>query len=849
LMALGLRLGHRLMPAAAYTLYFQWAAMLLAAGWTVRRSSPFSRDLLEERGRSERGTRALLWRVAAKRPALWAGSTAYLAAAALWSGLVCGFHLLIDGALLVNAHVAALWLLMPARCLLAGLFAIPSGLIVGTTACGQSSGEPENDRTPRLRPGGVLAFALGFLAAHLAAQQLADAAGIAAALVWTLVAFAVWENLRSAKSREWTRHRAVFAALVAILIAAGPLLRPHDAAARAGRLLFSTNVFLAKQAGLSRQLLGVLDEGRLTLQREGAHGTLTVWRFRGTQHQIRESGMPRAIVSANPKCCPHYSAEVMPAVLPLVLHESPRKVLLLGLGGGVSLTTTLNFPVLEVTCLEGDAALPALLKDHVWPDAKLRPLEDDRLRLVIANPAWALGCRGEPVDVIVSCPGASSQLSAAAEFTPGFYERAAERLTADGIFCQRFGAVDYGPAPLQTAAATLRRAFCETALVEIAAGEYALLATNSPKGLVREGVVERLQAPHVRRTLAQVGWDWSMPLNIPVWSHEALSKLATGRPGANTPGSGRFAFRLPQEVMRWAPKTEEVAAVLGPHAGRFLEWKGIDGNDPELLRRLAEVTGQRRLMTEKPDQFWAYRKSVKEQITERPQSQIVQVKGEVRQARHPGDRRRMAYFAALADAVTSRDVTAAQIAAVDDYAQPYDPLVSYFLHQEVAELWARSAERDVTAELEHRLHAIYFSAPEDRSVRNVAEAIELLVEHPEAADDEVQRWDHLNALVQMLKLRWEVRSGSQPKSSRIALNDIDRSLDALEEAMAALDELHAAQAVAETNWPERRRYLERALVRPLRTYRSRLVPYHLKHRREALADGSAGHDAEPPAVE
>jgi hypothetical protein len=206
-----------------------------------------------------------------------------------------------------------------------------------------------------------------------------------------------------------------------------------------------------------------------------------------------------------------------------------------------------------------------------------------------------------------------------------------------------------------------------------------------------------------------------------------------------------------------------------------------------------------------------------------------------KQAQHPDDKRRLDYFATLGDAVQERPPRVEAIRRLGDFAQPYDPLVSYFLHQEAAELYARAADRDPAAELHHRLHAVYFASGNDRSVRNVTAALTLLVEYPEAVPDSTERFDHLNALLQVLKQRWEARGAVSPDSSRVVLNDIEKSITAIETSLTAMDTL-AAAGVSPTAWQARRTLLDRDLVRPLRTYRTRLLPHHfrLESRTQAL---------------
>jgi hypothetical protein len=199
---------------------------------------------------------------------------------------------------------------------------------------------------------------------------------------------------------------------------------------------------------------------------------------------------------------------------------------------------------------------------------------------------------------------------------------------------------------------------------------------------------------------------------------------------------------------------------------------------------------------------------------------------------HPVDEQRKNYVIALGKAAETGHPERERLAELVRSAEPYDPLITYFMHHEAAAIYARSEPHDLQAELEHRLYASYFADPSDRSVRNVARALTLLAEHPETVPNAAQRWDHMNALLQVLKLRWANRSGATPAPARIELNDVEKSVSAIELAFAEMERIGPDAGLSDGEWQSRKQVLEISLVRPLRTYRGRLLPHHLKQRRK-----------------
>jgi hypothetical protein len=622
--------------------------------------------------------------------------------------------------------------------------------------------------------------------------------------------------------------------------------------AMTARMLFNTNVAVARRAKLDREQLLHLDEGRLLAVREGSRGTYTVWKHNGRQVQLRENGIPVGVQSLDAEVLPQYAGEVLPAALPLVLHEAPLRAMVLGLGTGEALRAVLDFPLQHVVCVEPDRELIRLVReipslarlgagDEVdsFHDelSLLRSSSDDRLRFRCVDHALAVlgSAADEEYDVIVSNPDHSFLARSAACFTSQFYERVADRLSARGVFSQRMQMLDYGPVPLQSIVATLQSVFREVASLEVTPGELVLLATNDERGFVRPPLSARLTAPHVRTLLARVGIDWSSLLSFGGYSHDTLAKFAANGNGhINRVSSSRLAFSMPCEVLRWGAKLPELQASLNGQGSTLAMWLGDAEDLSEAFRRQRDVAEQVEVMSTFADQYWAYRSRVKELITKRPESAIRPVKFEPGGQRAvPDSARRLKYFEALGRAAQSK--ATADIDRVAEFESPYDPLISYFLHQEVAELLANATPREPARELRYRWHALYFSSVNDHSVRNVCDAIDLLLDHPEAAPTALQRRDDLDALLQLLATRWQLRIGMQPKSTQTMLRDIDVSLRTAERACDALARLTNECGLSPAEWASRRAAIQQLLVRPVRDYREKLLPIHQKNVARARA--------------
>ena len=744
----------------------------------------------------------------------WRSAGAAAPAAVAWTAILLAvFPWLVQLSLISSAYVDNVGLLTAIRSATAAIIVLP----LGVTAMLLMRHNPSSEASSltRFHSAALVAIGVGFVLHHL--MPLSPAAvinglGLAAAVIAGL---SLW---RMPAMRTKTRL-AITAACAAAVCLSGLWSDRFDPALPA-RILFSAESFAAYRNGTRIDLLPHLDEARLISVNPARGGIWTVWKRHGGQVQLRENGIPRSTTSVDLTVSPHASSELLPAVVPLVLHPQARHVLLSGIGGTATLSSCLAFPVQSVTCAEADPAVLQIAREVLAPADTSGTLNDPRLALTQVDASLLLAAGGPAYDVIIDTDGQAALTGAVSRFTTEHYARIARRLAPGGIFCQRFQHYDFGPQPIRDLAATLQTAFPRVILIEASPGELLLLGCTSDAPL-DAGMIDRASAPHVRRVLSQAGWDWSVLLALPVVDVGTVEPpLVDAGARPNDAATGRFAFMMPQEMMRWAPKLDESHKLLTGYNARIVDWLGDDPAAIDVNHRLADVNEQYRVVSEHPDLFWAYRQSLKRRLQDRPRTAIIQVAHEgLKRKLHPEDQRRKDFLLALSAAATQEHPSPSAIAEVAQFVDPYDPLVSYFTHHEAAYLWSRAETPDPAAELAHRLHTVYFGPGYDRSVRNITAALELIVAHPNAMPDAGDRWDHINALLETLRQRWEIRTHTGG-ARQFTAADAEESLNAAKRAVDCLDEIRADVGIDRDAWSARRDAIERRLIRPLRTYRS-----------------------------
>lgn len=801
---------------------------------------------------------------------LGAGGAAVLAAA--WVAVVLATESTQIGfCLWCSATFTTPAFLLPTRALFLTCMLLPLGISLGTLWRMTSAADL---RPSLLLAGLLLAVVLcGWAVPALLWAQvgLANLAAVGAAILLLLGAVDLWLE-QPAMAFPWKRWLAPLAFALAL---ATPLISGWHVPGRTARLLYSTTVMVAQRSGWDSRWLPWLDDQRLLTAIEGQNGPWTLWRTRGVQVHLRESGMPRGMMSAAPELHPHYAPEVLQAAYPLVLAGQPQRVLVLGGTSRTVLRTCLEFPLTELTCVEGDPALASLSRG-AWAELTgFHPEADDRFRWTTAAPELFVTQRSGDYDVILSCPPASMANGGTASFTREHYRHVAKCLQAEGVFCQRLEGIDYGPRPLQAIAGAMQQAFREVVLFEPVPGEYLLVATNSPAGLIRESLRERMEAPQVVRVLGWCGWDWSMLASLPAVDGPALREAVADRgPGNNTAANGWLAWTAAGEVMRWGNKAQEVHALLlkprksepqylawqdpgqvdppSParltRAARLLDWMGQFGECADVVRRIGEVQKLAKLVAENPDTFWwEYRKTLRDQLKNRPRAAIDAAAGiSDGKTLHAEDLQRKAYLVSLGEAAQQAKPELQSIAAVADFFSPYDPLVSLCAHYEAAELYARRGDQPVR-ELALKLHVVNHSPSPDGSVRNVAECLKLLIEQPDAVAAPAARFDQLNYLVQLLRGRWDIRASMPARSYRMQVVELDTDVVLAERSLEVLRDLAPAAGLTTADWDARRTALDQIVVRPLRAYRTRLAEEHGINRmktQELLQKAGEERDAE-----
>jgi spermidine synthase len=229
---------------------------------------------------------------------------------------------------------------------------------------------------------------------------------------------------------------------------------------------------------------------RLISVREGTHGTTAVIADeRDRWITVNNSYILGGMASSE--------EERWQAHLPLLLHPSPRRVALLGIGTGITAGAALLHPVEQIVALEIVPEV-AIAARQDFSDANARVMDDPRVRVVIDDGRNYLASSPLTFDVIIGDLLVPWRPAEAPLYTQEHFESVRRALTAEGGFCQWLPLYQLSPEQLGIILRTFLDVFPEASLWRgnflPDAPTLALVAHLGPRPLQTEAIDARVRA-------------------------------------------------------------------------------------------------------------------------------------------------------------------------------------------------------------------------------------------------------------------------------------------------------------------------------------------------------------------
>ena len=282
---------------------------------------------------------------------------------------------------------------------------------------------------------------------------------------------------------------------------------------------------------------------RLLYAEEGMTATVTVWDLRGERF-MRVNG--KVVASSEGKDLRSHS---LLAHLPLLLHEDPQQVLIIGLGCGISLGAAQRHPVAAIDCVE---LSPEVVEaTELFSEVNQDALADPRTRMIVGDGRNHLALAEGRYDVIISQPSSLWIAGMADLFTREFFHDCRQKLAPGGLVGVWLQAYALEPEDVQTIVATFADAFPHVAMWELMPGiDYLLVGSAAPVEVGLDRLATRLERPGVQRDLARSGGGDALDLLCSyVMGDQGIQKLADDAP-LNTDDNARLEFAAPRGLYR-----------------------------------------------------------------------------------------------------------------------------------------------------------------------------------------------------------------------------------------------------------------------------------------------------------
>jgi len=177
------------------------------------------------------------------------------------------------------------------------------------------------------------------------------------------------------------------------------------------------------------------------------------------------------------------NTQILLADLGAVFHPNPRRILIIGLGSGMTASAVSRFPEVEqIDCVEIE---PAVL--HAAPHlTKLSRgvLKDTRLHLILDDARNTLLTSRQQYDLVISEPSNPWIAGVATLFTDEFYAAVTKRLAPGGMFIQWVQGYSLEPSDLRMILATITPRFNDVTLWHSAGFDFLIFAR------MQKGVLE-----------------------------------------------------------------------------------------------------------------------------------------------------------------------------------------------------------------------------------------------------------------------------------------------------------------------------------------------------------------------
>ncbi|MFC2135390.1 spermidine synthase [Bacteroidota bacterium] len=212
--------------------------------------------------------------------------------------------------------------------------------------------------------------------------------------------------------------------------------------------------------------------GQILFSDYGVYGSVVVKEQEGAKYLLTNGKTDAGTAGDVP-------TQFLVGYIPMMLNENPKKVGIVGLGSGFTLSAVENFDIEFVDQIEINPSVIEAAKH--FSEENENALDDDRLNLIVADARNYLLTSKNKYDVIISEPSNPWMEGEGFLFTKEYYEIINSRLNENGVLSQWIGAYDFEPEDFKVLLRTISSVFEYVQVWNVVDGaDFIVIASNEP---------------------------------------------------------------------------------------------------------------------------------------------------------------------------------------------------------------------------------------------------------------------------------------------------------------------------------------------------------------------------------
>jgi spermidine synthase len=286
-----------------------------------------------------------------------------------------------------------------------------------------------------------------------------------------------------------------------------------------------------------------MERDDLVYYREGLTATISVHRSPGSGYVYEKTnGKVDASLGDTP-------TQLMVGYLPMLLNPGAKRVLVIGMGSGMTAKAAAAFPVERLDVAEIE---PAVIEGARYFAEKNGRIHDDpRVRFVHADGRNYLLAVRDRYDVIISEPSNPWIAGIGNLFTREYYQEALSKLTDGGVFGQWMQTYGMAPEDLRMVYRTFAEVFPDVSLWTINDSDMLLIGTPRPQRLRHADLQATLAVrPIARKDLQELGFVDGYSLMAMYLMPKSVLLTMAGDAETNLDDFPRLEFLAPRNLGR-----------------------------------------------------------------------------------------------------------------------------------------------------------------------------------------------------------------------------------------------------------------------------------------------------------